>query len=113
MTMEEIYSSWKMSRQSPFDDHGNLKSGSTHAKFPAEMAKRTVVRRACKPIINSSSDSNLRYSINRTDDAASDIETDEMIDENNGILDVDINDIDIDKTTGEVIEPTVSEAAPY
>ncbi len=117
MTIAEIYSSWKMSRrQSPFDDKGNLKSGSTHAMFPAEMAKRTVVRRACKPIINSSDDSNLLIaSINRTADAASDAETDALIDENNGIVDVDINDevAAVDTATGEVIETPKSEAVPY
>lgn len=116
MTIAEIYSSWKMSRQSPFDDKGNLKPSSTHAQFPAEMAKRTVVRRACKPIINSSDDSNLLIaSINRTADAASDAETDALIDENNGIVDVDINDevAAVDTATGEVIETQSSEAVPY
>ncbi len=116
MTIAEIYSSWKMSRQSPFDDKGNLKPSSTHAMFPAEMAKRTVVRRACKPIINSSDDSNLLIvSINRTADAASDAETDALIDENNGIVDVDINDevAAVDTATGEVIETQRSETVPY
>lgn len=116
MTIGEIYSSWKMSRQSPFDDKGNLKPSSTHAMFPAEMAKRTVVRRACKPIINSSDDSNLLIaSINRTADAASDAETDALIDENNGIVEVDINDevAAVDTATGEVIETQSSEATPY
>jgi len=113
MTIDEIYSSWKMSRQSPFDDNGKLKGSSTHAKFPAEMAKRTVVRRACKPIINSSDDSTLLMSVFRTDDAVSDTETDEMIESSSSIVDVDINDIEVDRSTGEVIEPTASEATPY
>ena len=118
MTYEEILASWRMSRQSPFDDSGKLKPGSTHAKFPAEMCKRTVVRRACKPIINSSDDSNLKLAFYRSDDTVSDGETDALIDENSGVLDVDFNEpVDVpenvDAATGEVKEPTASEAAPY
>lgn len=114
MTLDEIYAAWRKSPQRPFDDNGRLKTSSTHGQHPAEMAKKTVVRRACKPIINSSGDSNLmRSSLYRTDDAARDADTDAFIDENNGILDVDINDIEVDETTGEVIEVSTNEAAPY
>jgi len=59
MTFDEIKQAWKQSKMHPVDDKGNVKAGSTHDKFTAEMSKRTVVNRACKPIINSSSDSNL------------------------------------------------------
>lgn len=123
MTYEEILSSWRMSRQSPFDEGGKLKPGSTHAKFPAEMCKRTVVRRACKPIINSSDDSNLKLSFHRSEDEASDDETNEMIAENSNILDVDFNEpesesgstsMSVDVSTGEVVNaPSDFDAPPY
>lgn len=53
MTMEEIRQSWKMSKQNP------NKEGSTHQSFPQEMAKRTVINRACKSYLNSSDDGSL------------------------------------------------------
>lgn len=41
-------------------NQGPMKGNSpAHNKFPDEMAKRTVINRACKPFINSSDDSNL------------------------------------------------------
>lgn len=57
MTIQQIYQSWRMSRQSPFDENGQIKAGSVHGKFKEDMAKRTVLNKICKPIINSSSDS--------------------------------------------------------
>jgi recombination protein RecT len=59
MTFDEIKQAWKQSKMGVFDDKGNLKTGGTHDKFTAEMCKKTVINRACKPIINSSDDSNL------------------------------------------------------
>lgn len=56
MTIQQIHQSWRQSKQNPFDDKGGLKPGSVHGKFPEEMAKRTVINKVCKPIINSSSD---------------------------------------------------------
>jgi recombination protein RecT len=55
MTINEIHASWKMSKANPFDN-GKLKSGSVHAKFTEAMACRTVINKACKPLINSASD---------------------------------------------------------
>lgn len=116
MTIDEVHAAWRKSKQAPFDDKGNLKPSSTHGQHPAEMAKKTVVRRACKPIINSSDDSNLIIceSIRRTDDARMDAETEAIIYENNGADDIDFEEpvVEIDKTTGEVVE-TASEATPY
>ncbi len=59
MTFAEIKQAWQQSQMKPIDDKGNIKAGSTHGKFTAEMAKKTVINRACKAIINSSSDCNL------------------------------------------------------
>lgn len=91
MTFAEIKQSWRQSRMNPFDDKGQIKPTSTHGKFTAEMCKRTVISRACKPIINSSDDSYLfQQAVHRTDDIATDIEVAEDIAQNaNGeIIDV-------------------------
>lgn len=116
MTIDEIRAAWKMSKQSPFDENGNIKASSTHGKFPAEMAKKTVTRRACKMIINSSDDSNLLVrSIRNTDDTLNDCEVDEIIEENANIVDVDINEPEpvVDAETGEVVEAAASDNMPY
>ena len=59
MTMEEIKAGWKMSKMYPIKDDGSIKTGSTHDKFTADMVKKTVISRLCKPIINSSSDASI------------------------------------------------------
>ena len=59
MTIDEIKQSWKQSKMNPVDDKGNIKAGSTHGKFTADMSLRTVINKACKPIINSSSDATI------------------------------------------------------
>lgn len=56
MTMEEIKQAWKQSKMYPIDDKGNIKSGTTHDKFTADMAEKTVINSICKPIINTSTD---------------------------------------------------------
>ncbi|PPA70071.1 recombinase RecT [Jeotgalibacillus proteolyticus] len=53
MTKEEIEKSWGQSKMNPQGEK------STHNKFPQEMAKRTVINRACKKFLNSSDDSSL------------------------------------------------------
>ena len=59
MTIDEVHQAWKQSKMGVFDDKGELKAGSTHGKFTADMCKKTVINRACKPIINSSDDASL------------------------------------------------------
>lgn len=49
MTIQEIEQAWKQ----------GFGKGDTHKKFTQEMAKKTVINRACKGPINSSSDANL------------------------------------------------------
>ncbi len=65
MTFEEIKHSWKKSKTYPVTKDGGLKEDSTHAEFPAEMCKRTVIRKCCKPIINASSEKMLLQSVTR------------------------------------------------
>jgi len=67
MAIEEIHQSWAKSPVKPFDDKGKLKTSSNHAKHPVEYCKRTVIARAVKPIINSSSDKVLLESLNRAE----------------------------------------------
>lgn len=59
MTFAEIKQAWLQSKNYPIDDAGNVKATSVHGKFTAEMAKKTVINKACKTIINSSDDSSL------------------------------------------------------
>jgi len=59
MTYEQIKKSWQKSPMRPVLENGELKKGSTHAEFLEEMIKKTVIRRACKQIIQSSDDSDL------------------------------------------------------
>jgi len=59
MTMEEIKQAWKQSKMNPIDENGSIKAGGTHGKFTADMAKRTAINKACKTIINASSDKTL------------------------------------------------------
>lgn len=62
MTIDEIRKAWAQRRGNP--------ESPAHKNFPAEMAKKTVIRRACKPYLNSLSDSNLNWDIEETKDKA-------------------------------------------
>lgn len=59
MTWREILQSWKKSTAKPFDEDGNLKPSSTHAQYPEDMAKRTVINKITKMVRNTSDDSSL------------------------------------------------------
>lgn len=93
MTWEEILQSWKQSQVKPVLETGKLKDGTTHAKYPAEMAKRTVINRACKSIVNGSDDQHLVLSFNRASDIQSDQEVADEIAENANSEIIDIDDI--------------------
>lgn len=56
MTFKEIEEAWKQS-QMVYD--GKFKEDGTHRRFPQEMAKKTVINRACKKLLNSSDDKSL------------------------------------------------------
>lgn len=83
MTFDEIKQAWKQSRAYPIDDKGNVKESSVHNKFASEMAKKTVINKICKPIINSSNDSGLllRYA-NESESDITDAEIEAEIEEN-------------------------------
>lgn len=107
MTFEEIKQAWKQSKMNVFSDKGALNAGSVHNKFTADMAKKTVINRACKAIINSSNDSNLLMKAYRgTEDAAVEAEVEAEIAEN-------ANKTFIDVETGEItdVEDPTQEAS--
>jgi recombination protein RecT len=76
MTWAQIEQSWKQSKTYKSGD-----AGTTHAKFDEEMVYRTVIRRACKPFINSSSDRHLLAAIQRSDEASVEAEVTEELEE--------------------------------
>ena len=86
MTMADIKKAWSKSKMDP------EKAGSTHQEFQEEMIRKTVINRACKKYINSSSDSALlRQSFNRGDEIADEYEfADEVAENANGeVIDVE------------------------
>ena len=81
MTLSESHRSWKQSRAKPFNGD-TLKLDSTHAKFPADMAMRTVLAKLCKPILNASNDSYLfQQALHRSEDIATDADVEADIEE--------------------------------
>ncbi len=108
MTIDEIKKAWAQSQMKPIDEKGNIKSGTTHDKFTAEMAKKTVINRACKPIINSSSDSHLLRSFSRTDEVIAEENAAAEIAEN---ANTETIDIEYEVTEAEP-EPPQAEEAP-
>ena len=99
MTFEEIKQAWKQSKMNPIDDNGNIKDGGTHSKFTADMAQKTVVNRACKPIINSSSDGYLfKAAAARSEEIAVDAEVQEEIAEhaNGEMLTIEAATVDVE-----------------
>lgn len=77
MTWAEIQKAWSKSKMNP------EKEGSTHKEFPQEMARRTVINRACKRYLNSSDDSSLLMRhVKRADEVAAEAEVEAEIEEN-------------------------------
>lgn len=59
MTFDQIKQAWRQSQMKPVDDKGNIKAGSTHEKFTADMCEKTAINKVCKYVINSSSDKSI------------------------------------------------------
>lgn len=76
MTINEIKQSWAQGIN--YKEGGN----GAHQKFTADMAKKTVVNRACKPIIKSSADKTLLRHFNRSGEIDAEIELETDIEEN-------------------------------
>ena len=119
MTWRQIVQAWTQSPTHPVGADGKIDAASTHGKFPEEMAKKTVIHKACKPIIDSSSDESLlaHYARQSADDADA-AEADEDAEEhaNQEYIDTDEVPAGVDPETGEVTEKPAAaekEAEPF
>ena len=86
MTWPEIQKAWSKSKMNPD------KEGSTHKEFAQEMARKTVINRACKRHLNSSDDGSLlMHHVNRADEVAAEAEIEAEIAENANqeLIDID------------------------
>lgn len=90
MTIDEIKQCWKQSPIKPIDDKNNIKPGTVHANFTAEMCKRTVINRCLKPIIKGATDNWLVHkAVERQDEIAAEALLEEQMKEaNQEILDL-------------------------
>lgn len=84
MTIDQIHQAWKQSKTSVFDDKGNINEKSTHGKFTEEMAKKSVINRLCKQLINTTDDSILAKSIRESDEVS-------VIDDAKQTIDINAN----------------------
>ena len=115
MTFDEIKQAWRQSKMSPVSENGNVGQGGTHGKFTADMCLKTAIRKACKPIINSSDDKNLRL-LKKIIPSRAAIEAQAEIDERAnqgppiGFTTAEIVPDGVDKEAGEVKELAPAEA---
>jgi recombination protein RecT len=94
MTIDEIRKAWSKA-QFWGKDQKVEQQGSTHEEFKQEMAKKTVINRACKKFLNSSDDSSLvMQHINRADEAAEEAQVQEEIlnNANGEIIDIEFEE---------------------
>jgi recombination protein RecT len=110
MTIDEIRKAWSKAQ---FWAKGQAveKEGSTHDEFKGEMAKKTVINRACKKFMNASDDSSLVMNhINRADEVAEEAQLEEEIKNNaNGeIIDIEFEE----RPTTELLQEKVIEQEP-
>lgn len=104
-TFDQIKQAWKQSRANPIDENGNVKKGSTHDKFIDDMCVKTCISAICKPIINTSDDSDLfgstvqSASLNE-ESAVANAEAEEKMNSGDVIdVDVDFKEADADTAT--------------
>ncbi|PAF15929.1 recombinase RecT [Terribacillus saccharophilus] len=94
MTIEELRQAWSKA-QFWGKDQAVEKKGSTHDEFKQEMAKKTVINRACKKFLNSSDDSSLLMNhFNGSDDRSQEAQAQQEIRENaNGdFIDIEVTE---------------------
>jgi recombination protein RecT len=92
MTIDEIRKAWSKS-QMWGKGQDEEKEGSTHEQYRQEMAKKTVINRACKRFMNASDDSSLVLThFNGSDERVAEAEAEAEIQSNaNGeVIDVDM-----------------------
>jgi len=109
MTIEEIKQAWKQSKMNPVDEKNNIKKDSTHGKFTADMAMKTVANKACKLIINTSDDEGIVASFAKKNDVEiAQLEADVEIIENANTTLIDTSDMSGTESHGE--EPTTTDS---
>ncbi|WP_339236828.1 recombinase RecT [Oceanobacillus sp. FSL W7-1281] len=82
MTIDDLRKAWSKAQ---FWGKGQAKEkeGSTHDEFKQEMAKKTVINRACKKYLNSSDDSSLvMHHFNKQDERIDEAQAQQEISEN-------------------------------
>src|SRR5690625_2253047 len=118
MTMDELRQAWA---QSPMwgKNQTKEKEGSTHDKFRQEMAKKTVINRACKKFLNSSDDGSLVFeSISRQDELQAESTAQAEVEANANKEELDFEDAEdvefkeVDKNTGEIKEEQPKQKEP-
>lgn len=106
MTFDEIKQAWKQSPTKPIDDKGNIKPGSTHEKFTADMCEKTAINKACKYVINASSDKSIISKYAQMMDAElKEAEVEAEIEENANQEFIDVTDYTVDDTPEPQVEP--------
>jgi len=106
MTTKEIKQSWSQSKTyKPEADWA------THNKFPEEMSLRTVIRKCCKPIINSSNDALLMRAIAESEMESADMEVNQAVEEYEDAVAVEIGSSDVEEVNAEA--ETAVEGDPY
>lgn len=97
MTLEQIKQAWKQSHMKPVDEKGNIKAGSTHDKFTADMCEKTAINKICKYVINSSDDANImaRFA-KQTDTEIAEAEVEAEIEQNSckQVIDIEAEEPD-------------------
>lgn len=99
MTIDELRKAWSKA-QFWGKTQEKEKEGSTHDEFKQEMAKKTVINRACKKFLNSSDDGSLIMSHVNSEEADEDLEAQEEINENanKDVLDMEYEEIPEDRS---------------
>jgi recombination protein RecT len=103
MTIHELRQAWSKA-QFWGKDQDKEKKGSTHDEFKQEMAKKTVINRACKKFLNSSDDSSLVIDyFNRQDESVEEAQAEAEIQQNanSEYIDVDAEEVPEEKTESE------------
>jgi recombination protein RecT len=118
MTIDELRKAWSKA-QFWGKDQEVEKKGSTHDEFKQEMAKKTVINRACKKFLNSSDDSSVvMQHINRAEEAAAEAELEEEVKSkaNQEVIDIEFEERNepevIAEPVQEVQEPVYEDNGP-
>lgn len=113
MTIDELRKAWSKA-QFWSKDQDVEKKGSTHDEFKGEMAKKTVINRACKKFLNSSDDSSLVMDhFNGSDERLEDAQLEEEINANANqeIIDVEHEEVSDEHDQVPPVKEAVQEEA--